>query len=192
MANCQKPLGVSGDEKMRLSVTARLGTDATEIAGSLSHSRYVQGRGQPGQSTVAATPRCALDRDPSPVGASAARQRHQQRPTTPPCWPTCWSLPVNPALAGNGGVKPKRRAAPGSREPATPVHSTATAPAGPQGLLQQGVLLNRGVINQSRGRHFRSHRALVQHPHDQLLQDPTHHSRLQPQRRKRCIRTGRR
>ena len=90
-------------------------------------------------------------------------------------------LPVNPALARNGRVIQKRkqscsRVREGRQLLFIPFPQLLQVR---RGLLQQGVLLNRRVISEGRRRHFRSHRTVVQHPHDRLLQNPTDHSRLQ-------------
>ena len=90
-------------------------------------------------------------------------------------------LPIDPALTGNGGIIQEAEE---SRSGIRQFRQLVFTPL-PQvlqicrGSLQQGVLLDRRVISQSSGRHFRSHRTLMQHANDRLLQHPTHHGSLQ-------------
>ena len=53
------------------------------------------------------------------------------------------------------------------------------APDRLRGLRQQLVLVDRRVIGQGIGGHFRRHRAVLEHPHHILGQHPTDHGRLQ-------------
>ena len=98
-------------------------------------------------------------------------------------------LAIDPALGSDGGVVQQRQQ---HVAPAEAIDAGGTgcrqiglapAPVGldrSRGLSQQLVVVDRRVIGQGTGRHFGGHLAVLQHPHDVLLQHPADHSRLQP------------